>query len=252
MFITYFYQPFFNILVGIYWALSRISPELADMGIAVILFSIIVRFLTLPLTLASERSENEKRSIVKKVKEVESRYSHDPINQKLAVKKILHANKRIVISTTANIIIQLGIIIMLYRIFTTGLEGKDFFLLYDFMPDIRHVNLLFLGRFDLSHTSPTLNIIQSLMIFVVEILIAIRSPFPLAKKDIALTQVVLPIGSYIIFMFMPAGKKIFIITSLIFSAMYSIFRIVQSWTKALAAKFAPPTQEKTDKTPESD
>ena len=49
MFETYIYQPLFNILVGLYQILGRISPELADMGIAVIIFSIIIQLLLMPL-----------------------------------------------------------------------------------------------------------------------------------------------------------------------------------------------------------
>jgi len=239
-FVTYFYQPFFNILVGIYWVLGEINPDLLDMGLAVIIFALLVRCLTLPLTLASERSEEEKKKIVERVEEIKKEYSHDPIKQKELIRRTLRSNTRVVISTTVNLIIQLGIIIMLYRIFTTGLEGRDFHLLYDFMPKIREVNLFFLGKYDLSHTNPTLNLIQSIMIFVVELLLAIRSPLPISKKDIAMMQVILPLSSYFIFIFMPAGKKVFIITSLAFSAMYSVFRITQGWAKMLSRKLNTP------------
>ena len=243
MFTHYIYQPFFNILVGIYWGLSQINTELADMGIAVILFALVVRILTLPLTLISERSEEEKRKILADTDKIKQEYSHDPVMQKALIKKTLRANKRVVIATTINLAIQLTIILMLYRIFTTGLLGEDFHLLYSFMPRVSHVNLLFLGKFDLTHTSSTLNLLQSVMIFVVELLIAIRSPFPLAKKDIALMQVILPTASYVVFMFLPAGKKLFIITSLVFSAAYSVVRIVRGWMRALGKKLQPPAPE---------
>lgn len=246
-FITYFYQPFFNALVGIYWVLSQISMDLADMGIAVIIFSIIIRILTLPLTLSSERSEKEKNKIVKKVEELKKQYAHEPIILKSKIKKTLQANRITVISSIINMTIQIGIIIMLYRIFTTGLSGKDFYLLYDFMPNIERVNLIFLGKFDLTHTSSTLNLIQSGMIFVVELLIAIRSPIPLSKRDVALMQVVLPIGSFLIFMLLPAGKKLFIITSLTFSAGYSVIKIIKSWGQKFGEKLHPPEKEKDSK-----
>src|SRR3989339_587732 len=139
MFETYIYQPFFNILVGIYWLLGRLSPELLDMGIAVIIFSLVVRLFTFPLTIASERKEEEKRKIAGVVEELKARYSHDPILAKQEVRKVMRANKRTVLATSANLIIQLIIIVMLYRIFTTGLEGEDFHLLYPFMPQINSV-----------------------------------------------------------------------------------------------------------------
>lgn len=240
MFETYIYAPFFNILVGIYWVLGRISPDFADMGIAVIIFSLVIRVILFPLTIAGERSEEEKRKIVAKVNELKQTFSHDPVRLKEEIKLVMRSNVRSVIATTVNLVIQGLIIILLYRIFTTGLEGADFHLLYDFMPNITYVNLMFLGKYDLSHTNATLNLIQSVMIFVVEILIALRSPFPLSRRDKALMQVILPVGSYLIFMFLPAGKKLFVISSLAFSALYNSLRLLQDLGRKLSERFSPP------------
>lgn len=239
MFEHYIYQPFFNILVGLYEVLGRISPDLADMGIAVIIFSLVIRVILFPLTLAGEKSEEEKKKITDQVEELKRLYSHEPIKLRAEIKAVLRGNSRTVIATTANLIIQLAIILMLYRIFTTGLEGADFYLLYDFMPHPDHINLLFLGKYNLSHTNATLNLIQSVMIFVVELLVALRATFALSRKEKALMQLVLPLGSYLIFMFMPAGKKVFIITSLAFSATYNAVRLLQEWGQKLVAKYTP-------------
>ena len=239
MFETYIYAPFFNILVGLYLLLGGISPNLADMGIAVIIFSLVVRLLTFPLTLAGERSEEERRKIAQQAEEIKKNYSHEPIRQKAELKSLLRGNARTVFATTANIVIRLAIILMLYRIFTTGLEGRDFYLLYSFIPDPGHINLLFLGKYDLSHTNAYLNFLQSIMIFVVEVLTALRSPFPLSRKDKMLLQLVLPVGSFFIFMFLPAGKKVFIITSLVFSAVYAAVKLLQDWSNKLMVKLTP-------------
>lgn len=239
MFETYVYAPFFNILVGLYQILGRLSPELADMGIAVIIFSVIIQVLLFPLRLAGERSEEEKKKIVDKVNEAKQLYAHEPIRLRAEIKNIMRSNTRSVIATTANLAIGLAIILMLYRIFTTGLEGADFHLLYDFMPVPDHINLLFLGKYDLSHTNATLNLIQSIMIFVVEVLVALRSPVALSRKDKALLQLVLPIGSFVIFMFLPSGKKIFMITSLAFSAIYHAVKLLQEWGTKLADRLTP-------------
>lgn len=243
MFETYIYTPFFNILVGLYALLGAISPDLADMGIAVIIFSIIVRILTFPLTIAGERSEEEKRKIVEKIEEASKLYAHEPIKQREAIKLVMRSNLRTVLATTTNLLIQLAIILMLYRIFTTGLEGKDFHLLYDFMPHPDVINLMFLGKYDLSHTNNYLNFLQSVMIFVVEVLAAMRSVVPVSRKDKILMQAILPIGSYLIFMFMPAGKKVFIITSLIFSSIYQSIKLLQDWGNKLMIRLTPKPPE---------
>lgn len=243
MFEHYIYQPFFNILVGIYWLLGKIGPGYEDMGIAVIIFSLVVRFITFPLTIAGERSEEEKRKIVEKVNQLKRDFAHEPIRLKAEIRAVMKSNLRSVLATTANLLIQLAIILMLYRIFTTGLEGRDFHLLYDFMPKLSHVNLMFLGKYDLSHTNSTLNLLQSFMIFLVEFLIALRSPFPVPRRDVILLQVILPLGSFLIFMALPAGKKVFIITSLAFSVLYNTFRLLQTWTRKLIERFTPRNKE---------
>lgn len=239
MFEHYIYQPLFNILVGLYEILGRISPELADMGIAVIIFSIFIQIILFPLRLAGERSEEEKKKIIDKIEVAKKVYAHEPIRQKEEIKAIMRSNISSVIATTVNLVIGLALIIMLYRIFTTGLEGADFYLLYDFIPVPDHINLMFLGKFDLSRTNATLNMIQSLMIFIVEVLVALRSPFPVSRKDKALLQIVLPLGSFIIFMFLPSGKKIFVITSLVFSAVYHAIKLLQEWGNKLVEKYTP-------------
>lgn len=241
MFEQYIYQPFFNILVGLYWALGKISPEFEDMGIAVILFALVVKLILFPLTLAGERSEKEKKKIAKQIQELKREYSSEPVKLKSEIKQVMKGNLRTVIATSANLFIYFLLILVLYRIFTTGLEGADFHLLYDFMPRVSHVNLMFLGKFDLSHTNATLNLYQSLMIFVVEFLIALRSPVPVSRRDVILLQVILPVGSYIVFLLMPAGKKIFIITSLAFSALYHTVRLFQSWGRQLLERIQPPS-----------
>lgn len=239
MFEHYIYQPFFNILVGLYEILGRISPDLADMGIAVIIFSIIIQLLLFPLRLAGEKSEEERNKITAKVEEAKRLYSHEPVRLRAEIKSIMRSNPKELIATTINLLIGVGIIVMLYRIFTTGLEGADFYLLYDFVPVPDHINLMFMGKYDLSHTNPTLNLIQSIMIFVVEVLAALRSPVPLSRKDKALLQIVLPVGSFIIFMFLPSGKKIFMITTLAFSAIYNSIKLLQEWGAKLIEKYSP-------------
>src|SRR5690606_17848868 len=110
---------------------------------------------------------------------------------------------------------------ILYRIFTTGLEGEDLHLIYTFMPEFKYpFNLNFLGRYDLSHPNLFLNLIQSLTIFSVEVINIIDSPFPVSRGEFIRYTLILPIASFFIFMFLPAGKKVFIITTLWFSFFF--------------------------------
>lgn len=223
-FTTYIYAPFFNILVGLYWLIGKIFGE-PDMGVAVILFALVVRLILLPLDFAGDRSAKEKHDIAEKIKELEKTYRHEPVRLKAEIKKIMRSSPGAVISETAMIVIQLIIILMLYRIFKTGLEGADLHLLYKFMPPVETpINLVFLDRFDLSRTNSTLNLIQSFLIFAIEALHMFFSPKPTNRRDFISLAILLPIVSFLIFMFLPAGKKLFIITSLLFSIAVALIK----------------------------
>lgn len=233
IFVTYIYQPFFNILVGLYWLVGQIFG-VSDMGIAVILFALVVQIILLPLFLASDRSDKEKAVLAAKIKELEKTYKADPIRLRAETKKVMRSNPGAVVSETINILIQLIIVLMLYRIFKTGLEGADFHLLYPFMPEIKTpINLMFLDKFDLSRTNATLNFIQSLLIFTIEALHMLFSPDPTSRRDFLSLAIFLPVTAFIIFMFLPAGKKLFIITSLLFSIAVLLVKQALFWYHTL-------------------
>lgn len=224
IFTAYIYQPFFNILVWLYWFVEKTSG-VPDMGIAVILFAVAVRVILLPLDYAAERSDEEKFQIANKIKLLQKEFSDNPIRLREETKKVMRQSPWAIISEIFNTIIQLIIIVMLYRIFKTGLEGEDMHLLYSFMPEINQpINLLFLGKYDLSHTNSLLNLIQSLMIALNEFLQLYFSEVKSSRRDFVSLVVIFPIFSFLVFMLLPAGKKVFIITSLAFSVVVRLGR----------------------------
>lgn len=231
---TFIYQPFFNLLVYIYLIINKATGGRADMGLAVIFFTIVFRLLILPLSLKSDRSEKEKREIYQKLNSVKSYFRDNPIRLKEETRKLLTQNKRILGTEFLDLSIQVLVAIMLYRIFTTGLEGTDLHLLYPFMPEIKEpFNLVFLGRFDLSQPSSLLNILNTVVIFLAEFLSLRFSPFPLSRED-KMMLAVLPFAALTFFAFMPAGKKLFVITTLLFSVLLILAKrglyLYHNWT----------------------
>ena len=180
LFTLVIYQPFFNLLVFIYWLLG-VGPADPDMGVAVIILTLIIRFLMLPLSLAGSKREPERREIEAKVKEVEEMYIDEPIKQKKAIKQVIRKSQTIIWSELV----------------------------------------------DLSQTSFILNFIQSGMIFLFETIAALTSPYPHTRAEVIRLQLTLPLISFFIFMFMPAGKKLFVITALAFSMVVMIFKYVR-------------------------
>lgn len=229
LYTTFIYQPFLNLLVGIYYFLQQIpEPPHADMGVAVIIFTLALRFLLLPLTLASQRSEAERRRIEAKVKQLQHDLHSDPVRLNQEIKKLFRTNPRMVISATLDLTIQVIIALMLWRIFAKGLLGADLHLLYDFLADVpQPYNLKFLDVYDLTHPNLKLNLFQSLTIFAVEALNLLTSPFPVTRGEVIRLQFILPLTSFLIFSQLPAGKKLFIITTLLFSFCFKLFLLLR-------------------------
>ena len=220
----YIYQPFFNILVGLY-SLSGRFLDVPDMGIAVIFFAIAVRIILLPFDLIAERSDDDKLKIANQIKQINKDYTDNPIIQRDKIKQVMRQSPGAIFSEVFSVLVQFTIIIVLYRIFTTGLEGDDIHLLYSFMPSVAEpINLLFLGKYDLSHTNSTLNLIQSLMIALNEYLHLNTSPVKPSRRDFFSLVVVFPVVCFLVFMFLPAGKKVFIISSLAFSIILRLIK----------------------------
>lgn len=265
LFILLIYQPFLNLLVLFYWALGFIPGMKPDMGIAVILLSIVIRLILLPVSLASDRSEHERREIARKAKEIETKYASDPVTLNKEIKKLFRTQPRIILAEFVDLGISVLITILLIRIFATGLEGADLYLLYPWMPKVAQpYNVVFLGQFDLSKPNFILNITQSLVILLTEIVAEFTSPFHnllskeheilpqqnaiTATKDsyvvetrnrVRSLQVILPLVSFAIFMFLPAGKKLFIITTLLFS---TLLMLIKAGYRKLKSLFPPPEE----------
>lgn len=242
IFVTYLYQPFLNLLVLFYWLLGQ-TPIGFDMGFAVIMLTLLVRIILLPLSLASHRTEAERREISQKVKEVEAHYQHDPVAQKKAIKRVLRDKPRIIISEVSNFLIQTIIALTLWRVFAQGLVGDDLHLIYAWMPEIQQpYNLSFLNRFDLTHPDWILNVIQALLIFIIETIKVIGAPYYVSRQEVIRVQFILPVISFLFFAFMPAGKKLFVITTLIFSLLLMFLRmLVQTYRKFF--KYSEPEDE---------
>ncbi|MDZ4228952.1 MAG: YidC/Oxa1 family membrane protein insertase [Patescibacteria group bacterium] len=227
LFTTLIYQPFFNLLVGIYWLLEQVIPGQTDMGIAVIIFTIVFRILWLPISFASGRSAKERHEISLKINEIKSHFSQEPLKLQTEMKKLSRSNRRIMIVSSINLVFQLMVMLMLYRIFTTGLEGADFHLIYNWMPPHpEQFNLIFLNKFDLAHPNWTLNWINTGVIFVAELLSGLLSPFPTGRAEL-MSLFILPLGAFTFFAYMPAGKKLFVITTLLFSIILMLFKLLK-------------------------
>lgn len=227
IFITIFYQPFFNVLVFTYELLAEYAG-VVDMGIAVIAFTLFIRFLLLPLTLASQESEDAKRKIGREYERIKERYqSSQPLKYQEEKRNLAREHSETVKFEILNLAIQIGIALILWRIFSTGIKGQDLHLLYDFVPrPDSPFKLTFLGEVDLTESSLLMNTVTAVLLFTAETLSLMFSPMPPSRKE-RIIQILLPLGAFTYLYTMPAGKKLFLVTTLIVTIFIMLLREVK-------------------------
>lgn len=158
-FYVIFYQPLFNLLIFLY-------NNIGDLGLAVILITLIVKGALYPITAKATKSQNELKKIQPKVKELQEKYKDDKEKQ---AEKVLELYNKEDISPFSGIIplfIQFPIIISLFQIFRRGLGAGELVNLYSFIQVPENINYIFLGLLNLSEPNLILAIVAGIGQFI--------------------------------------------------------------------------------------
>lgn len=149
LFISFFnivlYQPLFNALVFLYGYLPG-----HDFGIAVIALTILIRLILYPLGTRGIRAQKALSKLQPKMKEIQEKFKNDKEKQAKAMMELYQKEKINPLSGCLPLLIQLPIIIALYRVFWKGFQPEQLSYLYSFIPNPGVINSTFLGLIDLS------------------------------------------------------------------------------------------------------
>jgi len=139
------YQPLFNALVILY---NYIPGH--DFGIAIIFLTIIIRIILFPISVKAVKSQRSLQRIQPRMQEVQKKYKDDKEKQAKEILALYKEEKINPFSGLLLALIQLPILIALYRVFWSGLNPKELATLYSFVANPGHINALFLHVIDLS------------------------------------------------------------------------------------------------------
>lgn len=151
------YQPLFNCLVLLY---NYVPGH--DFGIAIIILTLIIRVILYPLSIKAVNSQKSLQKLQPKIQEIQKKYKED--KEKLA-KETLDLYKKEKINPFSGLLlalIQLPILIALYRVFWQGLNPDELINLYQFVPNPGQINSFFLYIIDLSKPNLVLAILAGL------------------------------------------------------------------------------------------
>ncbi|MDO8530305.1 MAG: YidC/Oxa1 family membrane protein insertase [bacterium] len=139
------YYPLFNLLVLIYNYLPG-----HDFGIAIIVLTIIIRFILYPISVKALTSQKALQKLQPQLQELQKKYKED--KEKLA-KETLELYRKEKINPFSGLflaLLQLPILIALYQVFWNGLKVGELNHLYAFVANPGQIDAFFLNLIDLS------------------------------------------------------------------------------------------------------
>jgi len=153
------YRPLFNLLVFFY----NVIPG-HDFGVAIILVTLLIRTVLFPLSQKGIKSRKALENLQPKIKEIQKKYK-DKEEQAREMMKLYKENKVNPASGCLPLLIQLPILIALYRAFIAVTDASNLGLLYSFVKNPGFLNPSFLGIIDLSVSSVFLAILAGVFQF---------------------------------------------------------------------------------------
>lgn len=227
---TIFYKPLYNGLI----VLLAYIPWI-NVGVAVILFTIIVRFILFPISQKSVKTQLEMKRIEPELDEIKNKYKDD---KQIQAQKVMEVYKIRGINPFSGIlllIIQLPILWALYAVFLRGgLPHINLDLLYSFVRVPESVNMLFFG-IDVAEKSTLIAAVAALTQFLQISLSTKKNPKPienkgqkpsfkdeLAKSMGVQMKFVMPFMIFIVARSFPIVVSLYLVTSNVFSIVQEV------------------------------
>jgi YidC/Oxa1 family membrane protein insertase len=223
----FLYNPLLNILLLLY----RYLPG-HDFGIAVIVLTILIRIILYPLGNQAIRSQKVLQELQPKLQEIQGKYKNDRENQAKATMELYKKEKVNPFSGCLPLIIQLPILIALYRVFWRGLQPGVQTSLYSFVPHAGQINPMFLGIINLSQPSPLLAVFAGIFQFIQSKMVSPQAKSSQRKtsdfSEMMQKQMLyfFPVFTVLILWRFPAALAIYWIVTTVFSIFqqYLIFK----------------------------
>lgn len=224
---TILYRPLLNILVLLYQYIPG-----HDFGLAVIVLTILTKLIFFPLGIKAIKSQKELSGLQPKIKEIQEKYKNNKEQQTKELMALYKKEKINPFSGCLPLLIQLPVLIALYRVFWRGLQPEQMAFLYNFVPNPGLINPTFLGIINLSQPNIIVAFIAGICQFL-QTKLALPKQNPGKKKDDSFAghmqkqmQYFMPIFMVIILFRLPSAIGLYWICSTLFTIVqqYVILR----------------------------
>ncbi len=174
LFHTIVFDPIFNLLIGLY----VIVPG-KDIGIAIILLTVIVKLVMWPLSASALRSQKALADIQPKLEELKKKYAAKDQQEELAKAMMaLYSQEKVnPAASCLPILIQLPVFIGLYQALSDSLKSGGFEYLYSFIPHPGVIQPALFGIIDLSKPNIPLALLAGATQFVqAKMMVSLNQP----------------------------------------------------------------------------
>jgi len=161
LFHTFVYQPIFNALIFLY----NIIPG-HDLGIAIILLTIIIRLILYPLAQKQIESQKKMQELQPEIKKLQEKYKNDREKQGRELMNFYKEKKVNPASGCLPLVVQIIFIIALYQAMVAGINFSECKDLYSFVLCPASIETNFLGILDLAKPSIVLAVLTAAAQFV--------------------------------------------------------------------------------------
>ncbi len=158
---TILYTPLFNVLI----LLSSVVPG-HDLGVAIILLTVAIRAALFPLSIKAQRSQRALNALNPKLQELKEKHKHDQVAQGNATMQLYKEHGVNPIAGCLPMLIQIPVLIALYRVFIAGISPSSLNDLYSFVHNPGMVKTMFLGFINISTHNRILAIIAGALQYI--------------------------------------------------------------------------------------
>lgn len=213
-------QPLFNGLILLYEYVT-----FGDLGLAIIFLTIIIRVLLFPLFYKGFKNQALMQKLQPEITRLHEEHKHDKEKQTMALLELYKKHNLNPFASLILLILQIPILIALYRVFLSGFGPETLIGLYNFVPHPATIVKHFLGIIDLSQRNLVLVVLAAIAQYIQSVLTLPRGGGDQQNQaqQMAKTMVWLgPALTLLVLSSLPAAVGLYWLTS-------SLFSIGQQW-----------------------
>lgn len=218
------YRPLFNALAFFYQYVS-----FHDLGIAIIILTIVIRFVLFPLFYKGAKDQAIMQRLAPRIKEIQDHHKNDKQKQAQALMDLYREHKVSPFSGFLLLLVQLPVLIALYQVFLKGFLPNTLSDLYSFVHFSGFSSHLFLSFIDLSKTNLFIALIAAVAQYFQGKLAMVKSnkPFNELSSMERMGRQMLYLGPFMTFIFLyflnlPSAIGLYWLTTSAFSVIQQI------------------------------